>query len=354
VVAQAARNVFHSVGINFNRWRGREFVPRSDKSLRIETSSTCNLKCRFCAYEKKTSPKIVMKDEFFRDCVRQGLDMGFQGFDLTPCTGDVFMDRRVFDKLEFLENEPRVAGFFFFTNFTIPDAEDIKRLVSLKKFFGMNISVYGHDLPTFKAITKSTGKVYDRLVANLNVLFTQMDRRAFGLEFSVKSIRSAPRAPVSEVLKALDRFRRAGIRVRTSTGLYNNWGGAVTKDDLRGLDMDIKGEELVYKKGACERLFNTVQIMATGIVNGCACRDAEATLRIGDLHEQPLRDILSTKNTTYMELIDEQQRGEFKPVCQSCDFYKSIYRPSAGRNAEHFCSIAEFKARMDAMSLTGV
>jgi hypothetical protein len=265
VVAQAARNVFHSVGINFNRWRGREFVPRSDKSLRIETSSTCNLKCRFCAYEKKTSPKIVMKDEFFRDCVRQGLDMGFQGFDLTPCTGDVFMDRRVFDKLEFLENEPRVAGFFFFTNFTIPDAEDIKRLVSLKKFFGMNISVYGHDLPTFKAITKSTGKVYDRLVANLNVLFTQMDRRAFGLEFSVKSIRSAPRAPVSEVLKALDRFRRAGIRVRTSTGLYNNWGGAVTKDDLRGLDMDIKGEELVYKKGACERLFNTVQIMATSM-----------------------------------------------------------------------------------------
>ena len=41
----------------------------------------------------------------------------------------------------------------------------------------------------------------------------------------------------------------------------------------------------MYEGGACVRLFTTVQVMATGIVNGCACRDADATLRLGDLNE---------------------------------------------------------------------
>jgi hypothetical protein len=66
--------------------------------------------------------------------------------------------------------------------------------------------------------------------------------------------------------------------------------------------------------------------MATGIVNACACRDVDATLRIGDLNEQPLKEILSPNNATYMALIGEQQEGRFRPICRSCDYYKSIYR----------------------------
>ena len=65
--------------------------------------------------------------------------------------------------------------------------------------------------------------------------------------------------------------------------------------------------------------------MATGIVNGCACRDVDVTLRIGDLNETPLAEILSLENEAYMELIEEQQAGNFRPICESCDFYKSIY-----------------------------
>ena len=36
--------------------------------------------------------------------------------------------------------------------------------------------------------------------------------------------------------------------------------------------------------------------MATGIVNGCAWWDVDATLRIEDLHETPLAEILSIEN----------------------------------------------------------
>lgn len=342
-----AQNVFKSAAIDFNRWRGREAVPLGEDLLCIEVSSTCNLNCCFCAYPKKTSPKVSMAGDFFFDTVRQALDMGFRHFQLTPCTGDVFMDRHLFDKLDFLDAEPRVAGYQFFTNFTVPDADDIARLMRLRKLSSVHVSLYGHDLASFQAVTKATEKVYRRLLQNLDTLHGLMAERRFGLEFSVKSTRGAARKARSDLMTSLDRFRRAGIKVRPSSGLYNNWGGMVTQQDLRGLDMEIKGAELVHKAGACTLLFNQVQVMATGVVNGCACRDAEASLAIGDLNDQPLAEILSPRNEAYMNLIAEQQRGEFRPVCQSCDFYKSIYRPVTGRRRRGG-SIADFKAELDA------
>jgi len=96
LLIKSARNFKNAVAININRARGREFIPKGVPTLSIETSSLCNLECRFCAYVKKSSAKVTMKDEFFRSCVGQAIDMGYRHFDLTPCTGDVFMDRGIF------------------------------------------------------------------------------------------------------------------------------------------------------------------------------------------------------------------------------------------------------------------
>jgi MoaA/NifB/PqqE/SkfB family radical SAM enzyme len=347
---KSVRNACAAVEINVNRYLGRELVPRQRDTLHIETSSFCNLKCRFCAYDKKQSPKVSMTDEFFFDCVKQALKLGYDHFELTPCTGDVFMDRNIFNKLEFLDAHPDVVAYSFFTNFTIPGPKHIERLLRLQKLVWLNISIYGHDLETFIAITRSTEKVYRRLVANLAMLFERLDTKKFHLDFGFRSTRNVPRRPVSDIMQMLERFERAGIHIGRSDALYNNWGGYITNDDVRGLAMDITGADAIYKRGACTRLFTTVQVMATGIVNGCACRDVDATLRIGDLKERPLREILSSSNQAYMTLIDEQQRDEFRPVCKSCDFYKSIYhsRSIHRKHGSPLQSIDEFKARLDA------
>jgi MoaA/NifB/PqqE/SkfB family radical SAM enzyme len=343
------RNACAAVEINVNRYLGRELVPRQRDTLHIETSSFCNLKCRFCAYDKKQSPKVSMSDAFFFDCIEQALELGYNRFEMTPCTGDVFMDRHILNKLEFLEAHPGVVGYSFFTNFTIPGPKRIERLLRLQKLVGLTISIYGHDRETFIAITRSTESVYKRLLANLAVLFEGLGNKKFVLDFGFRSTRNVPRRPVSDIMRMLERFENAGIHVGRSDALYNNWGGYVTNDDVRGLAMDITGADAIYKRGACARLFTTVQIMATGIVNGCACRDVDATLRIGNLKERPLREILSSRNQAYMNLIDEQQRGEFRPVCRSCDYYKSIYhsRSIHRKNGSALQSVEEFKARLD-------
>jgi hypothetical protein len=349
LLIKSVRNLKNAVAININRARGKEFVPKGVPTLSIETSSLCNLECRFCAYVKKSSPKVTMKDEFFRSCIGQAIDMGYRRFDLTPCTGDVFMDRGIFRKLEHLESIAGVEGYGFHTNFTIPRAGDIKRLFDLRKLSDFAISIYGHDAKTFVDITQSTEKVYRRLVYNLETLLAEIGRRKIPVSFftlhpGVASLRGRD----TEITRLLDRARAAGITVKVQKGVYNNWGGFVTNEDVRGLPIEIVGPDLIYKNGACVRLFTTVQIMASGIVNGCACRDANATLRLGDLNDMPLRDLISSRNPRYMALIEKQQKGDFPSVCQSCDMYASIYHKNSGyrKNGVELDSLEAFKNRI--------
>jgi MoaA/NifB/PqqE/SkfB family radical SAM enzyme len=328
-VIKSVRNLRNVVATNVNRARGVEFIPSRLDNLSIETSSLCNLDCIFCAYGKKQSAKVTMPDEMFASCVTQAVELGYTNYDLTPCTGDVFMDRRIFNKFDFLDTAPGVQSYGFYTNFCVPRGKDIERLVKLKRLNGIGVSVYGHDLESFLAISRSTESVYHRLVRNLEHMLDILTREKFPIHIQVHPGRDSIRGRKSELITLFDKFKAAGVTVRLSKGLYNNWGGYITNEDVAGLPIGVVGEDAIYKNGACVRLFTTIQIMATGIVNGCACRDADATLQLGDLNKGSLRDIVSPENPAYLALIEEQQRGDFRPVCKSCDFYASIYHKSS-------------------------
>jgi hypothetical protein len=291
-----------------------------------------------------------MTQEVFMDCVNQALAIGYRRFDLTPCTGDVFMDPGLFEKLQFLDANPKVKGYEFYTNFTIPREKDIEQLVGLKKLDKLYISIYGHDLPTFQAITNANEKLYRRLLFNLRALLARSDRRQFGLELAYRSTHDMPRRAAGELMQTTEAFERSGVKVRMNRAYYNNWGGTISAADIKGLPLTVVKTGSTPKNGACSLLFTSVQVRANQIVNGCACRDVEATLRIGDLKEKPLREIISAWNPAYMALIDGQQKGDFRPVCRSCDYYTSIYhqRSNYVRDRVKTESLSDFKMRLGA------
>ena len=325
VIDRKLKNIAVRAEIAVNRALGREFIPADLGPFNIETTGACNLKCRFCAYEKKKTPKVSMANETFAGVVEQALEIGFNRFHLTPCTGDVFMDRHFFHKLVFLDEHPRVREYNFFTNLTIPTRAHLMRLMGLRKFDRLTISVYGHDEASFIAITKSSAKIYRRLLANLETILEHAGRWPFRISIGHRSSFDAISHDGSDLMKLLDRFPKAGIPVHGSHGVYNNWGGYITQDDVAGLDMQVTPADTTVKAGACVKLFDSVQVMATGVVNACACRDVDATLAIGNIASQPLAEIINAKNAVYREIIDEQQAGKFRSVCATCDFYRSIY-----------------------------
>ncbi len=345
--ANYLRNLLIRFEIGVNHALDRQFIQKDRSLFHIETSSACNLKCRFCAYTKKSTPTVGMSYETFVHVVQQALQLGYRRFELTPCTGDVFMDRTLARKIGFLEQHNLVESYEFFTNFTIPKPETVERLAELKKLKHMTVSVYGHDLESFIAIAQGTPRLYARLLANLETLLGIVGRCSFKLAIALRSTRKRPKT-ASDLLQLVERFRTAGVEIWLAPGVYNNWGGFITQKDVEGLDMHINSTESTYKYGACEKLFNSVQVTATGVVNACACRDVDATLQIGDVTKTPLADIVSPENPKYMAIIDQQQRGEFLPICRSCDFYKSIYhhRSHYRRDGVETMSLEAFKEQI--------
>jgi hypothetical protein len=291
-----------------------------------------------------------MRDDAFVHTVEQAVELGYSRFELTPCTGDVFMDRGLMRKLGYLEHHPQVASYEFFTNLTIPKPDAVERLADLSKLRHMTVSVYGHDLATFMAITGGTEKLYSRLLANLEALLRTHTRATYELAIGLRSTRRRPKGAATDLLAIVERMREAGIEIWLSPGIYNNWGGYISQADVAGLDMHINSTEGTYKFGACEKLFNSVQVTATGVVNACACRDVDASLTIGNVNETPLADIVSPDNPRYMAIIEQQQRGEFAAICRSCDFYKSIYhlRSHYRREGIAVMTLEEFKAQIAA------
>ena len=332
LLEKSLKPYFLKLESDVNKRLGREFIPTDLGSFNIETSSACNLKCRFCAYEKKESPRVNMSNEVFFSTVEQALELGFTEFHLTPTTGDVFMDKHVYEKFDFLEAHPRVKAYHFFTNFTVLNPQQIERLTRLTKLTRMTISIYGHDEQSFIRIAKSSSKIFKRLLLNLETLLALKHAWPFSITLGFRSTFDVPDEPVDALMRMLRNYEQAGVKIHASHGIYNNWGGSISQADVEGLNVKILDASTTHKLGPCVKLFDGFQVMATGVVNGCSCRDADATLQIGKVGEAPLRDILSADNPRYRQIIDEQEAGEFRPVCQGCDYYRSIYhQPSAFR-----------------------
>jgi len=327
-----AGNKFHyfvvGAEIIANRLLRREFIEVENRQISIEISSICNLKCRFCAYEKKVVPKTIMSNEMFFDSVNQAANLGYDKFDLTPCTGDIFIDKHILEKLHFLDNHPKVSQFGFFTNLVIPSHDQLIQLMGFKKLSGMTVSIYGHDEKSFIGITKSNLTAYNRLISNLKMMLTHKTP-SFPLSFGWRSTGDVPKKDSSELMELLGKFKKAGVYVNFPHGIFNNWGGLVSQDDVADLNMKIISGDMKYKFGACIKLFGSIQITASGVVNACSCRDVNSTLRIGDIKTTPLSNIISSENKDYMRIIKEQQAGKFMSICNDCDFYRSIYhKPS--------------------------
>jgi len=352
VLGRRLRNVLVGAEVAVNRRLRREFLPAVVETFSIETSSVCNLKCRFCAYEKKQSPRVTMDDALFASTVEQALALGYKDFELTPCTGDVFMDRGLLAKCAFMDRHPGVRAYHFFTNLTVPAASTLDRVLALRKLSGLTVSLYGHDEASFVAIAGARPRLYRRLLANLEWLIARQADWPFRLALALRSTTDAPRRPTTDLLALVDRFVAAGVTLDRSDGVYSNWGGRVTQADVQGLSMHILPGAEVRKSGPCVKLFDSFQVTASGVVNGCSCRDAETTLRIGDLRTQSLRDIVGPANPQYMALIAEQEAGRFRPVCRDCDYYRSVYHQPSNYRRERIATQtrAAFLARTGAAS----
>lgn len=313
-----------------NFLRQKQYIPDILEHINIESTSLCNLKCKFCAYDKrdlKEVPLQTMQFEMFKDITNQCLQIGYRNFGLTPVTGDVFMDKNINDKLDYLETLEKLEGYYFYTNFIAITEKKIDKLFEYKKLTNLGLSIYGHDEESFIKFSKGSKDSYKILLRNLNYLDNKLKKKnySFKVELTQRTSRNfslnESTSDLSSILKKLKLNKHVEYDINHS---FTNWGGLVEKKHIS--DLNIKFQtELTKKTGSCSLIYSRLSIGSNGIVNACACRDANFTLQIGDLKKNPLRNIISYKNSKYKELINNQEKNNFSEVCSKCDFYRSVY-----------------------------
>jgi sulfatase maturation enzyme AslB (radical SAM superfamily) len=307
---------------------GKERIP-NQRWLYVEITNVCNLKCRFCAYpkvEKSISRKITSQQDFVHN-IRQAQIAGIDHFGLTPTIGDVFVDRKFTDKLEFLERDHGVVAYRFTTNLILPSAAVVKTLFSLRKLQILGISVYGHNEETFRLMTGGNANAYARLLKNLHTLL-DADEVTPRINIGLRTRSTFPGvaysdSTLSNMIYAICK-KHKNVEVDANQW-YDNWAGMISADDVSGLDIHVPEETEMPKIGPCNFLFHKNLLTTDGDVLACACRDVNRELKIGNVSDHGLDTILSDRNPALQKMIDEQMTGDFGDVCKSCTAYQSIY-----------------------------
>lgn len=314
-----------------NFFLGIQKIPYIYDHINIETTSRCNLKCKFCAYDKRDLeiyPIETMDMELFKDIVSQSLDLGYKKIGLTPTTGDIYMDKSISEKIKFLENLNRYDGYFFYTNFIPIKKNQIEELFYKNKLISFGISIYGHDLETFKKFSGGTINAYNKMIENLIFLEKILGEKDQTFEISISQRTEKDfnlqrnHSDLSNIIKKILKKNKV---IYEANSEFNNWGGIIKIDDVKNLNIDLNSTE-TSKIGSCSLIYSRLIIGANGLVNACACRDANYSLRLGNVKTEKIKDIISLKNKKYKDLIDRQEKNDFPEVCKSCDFYRSIYQ----------------------------
>ena len=245
------------------------------------------------------------------------------------------MDKTIFEKLDILENNNRVEKFSFYTNFVL--AKDIHKILSYQKIHKLEISVYGLNKDDFELVTTKDEKQFNKFLENLKELRDIiLNKNIFNgeLHFSIRTkvnqeilksnqstkldLMLKQEGEVVEILNSLKEFSRISVATVTDT-----WLGVVKQEDVEPLGLVV--EEAPPMLGPCVLIFGSIQARYDGSVHACT-RSVQNKLQIGNINDQPLKEILSLKNPRYKSLIESHLNNDFPKACRECAHYRSVYR----------------------------
>ena len=297
------------------------------RNLYIEGTNVCNADCVFCGYGRMQRPKLVMSMDLFRSVIDQYVALGGKAIGFTPIVGDPMIDRLLFERLDYLEAIPQIKYAGFYTNSIALTPEKTDRLFTYTRLqLNMNISFGGFDRDTYKAVMGVDR--FEPVRENVLYLLAQLESREHP-NFHVKLDYRCPDLEAGRtdpfIARIEECIRRGVVRQDSLHGVFDSFGGMIGEENLAaaGLRRNIG----LPKMGPCEILFTKPIVLADGRVNACAERDLEATLIIGNLNKESLKDILTGPRR--QALMESFYRNRPAPVCQGCTVYQSIYNPRA-------------------------
>lgn len=279
------------------------------KKVFIEITNICNLTCNFC-------PKTQRMQRFMDlDLFKKILDelQGFTQYVYFHVLGEPLMHSKLEEFLELCSEKNFKVTIT--TNGTLLDEKNSERLfkpalrqinISLHSFEaneqGIDFEVYLEKVINF--IFKASER-HPQLYINLRLWNISKGEGGENNVLVLKRLQEV----FTEVNVSSEQMQ-AGKSITLKERVFLNYDVKFTWPDLQA---PLEGE-----KGFCYGLRNQIGILVDGTVIPC-CLDREGIIRLGNIQEKPLKEILVTSRAQDLIKGFSQGRAE-EELCRRCGF----------------------------------
>jgi radical SAM protein with 4Fe4S-binding SPASM domain len=283
------------------RWPWFFPVEGAPMSLGIEVTNACNLKCIMCHRQVMTRKVGFMDFELFKECTRQGIEMGVKM--VVPFNyGESLLHPRLVDMVEYIKSQSRETIVKINTNGMLLTKDYAKDLMSA----GIDEITFSLEGCTKESHEKiAIGSDYNTILANLTDLIDMRKGNAKP-QIRVCMVR------MEETEPEMKQFVKKWRPIVDSITIHDMNTGYGTLKDRRVRKSPLK------RKVPCRELWLKLQVLWDGSVTVC-CIDYDGRLRIGNVEKDSLRDLWFSPRMNEMREIHRLREFAKIPICSKCD-----------------------------------
>ena len=262
--------------------------------------NVCTNKCYMCPLRTFTGRNIRMPMETFKKAIFQLKELDFRGELHLYAQDEPFLDKEIFEKMEFAHAQLPNAGLAIISNFTVLDNEKIQKILqSPLKYF--SCSIYALNSKNYKAIC---GRDNFRLSFINQVKFLKEYAKNPKLSFAMYLMNDEHN---QDDIKFCEYFLFNIAPLRRAK-FYETFTFFNTKHAPKK-----------HNKGYINHcIYDRFQIMNDGDVSLCSI-DACSDMHVGNIHETSLKELLNAPQSIKLRKTMLEDKDE-KAYCRWCDF----------------------------------
>lgn len=287
--------------------------------INIETTTICPMKCKFCCNRLYDRGRNIMPMEMFASAVEKYVNE-FNGgtIGLGSMQSDFFSDPLLLERFEVI----KLYKDKLWVHSTTPlisaaRLSDGELLEVISNMDFLEVSVEGFDKKTYEAMCGVNG--FDMLIAQLKRIRKLIDDNSLKIDIAI-AFRTYDRKGLIESKTYKDlvqMFRDGGIIDK-----FFSWFGSIKDEDLpKGAKLRVSNN--IGKAEDCVVPHATLAIQTNGNVVGCGCIDWLEKYVIGNINEDSLIDIWTSKKAIRFRKAFSCG-GKLPDICKECGLYKGV------------------------------
>lgn len=280
----------------WSQWPCEFFVGNFPLFIDVEVTSSCNLKCPFCAttFRKNKIKQGFIKKEMVKKIIDEGKDNGLYGVKFN-IRGEPLLHPEIVSFIKYAKKNGLI-DIYFNTNAVLL-SEDISKKLIDAGLDRLSISFEGHTKDVYEK--HRVGAKFEKVLRNIDTI--QKLKKRLGVvhpKVRIQTVMLPDVAPDFEVYK-------------------NFWAGKA--DEVAYLDYkEMKAKKTGIKYGwACPQLWQRMAVWWDGTILPCN-HDDDALLSLGNVNTAAIKSAWHSDELNELRKKHKNGQAHLVPACDGC------------------------------------